>query len=183
MFVFSEACVTLKERIFSPNAQERKNAMSQSVFTRMTVCLMFAAALLSILPGCTKRIDTSSNDKYYKSLTEVMVSLPASQHREFDDGISMIWFYSKSEEETNAMIHGKSGGEMMELIREMKASLPQIDTSSKEAYEDSLAKIRASLPDSRIKDYEKWVKELPPYRQGNPKTEALNGKIFHELVD
>lgn len=157
--------------------------MSQPGFTRMTVCIMFAAALLSVLPGCTKRIDTSSNDKYYKTLTEVMVSLPTSQHREFDDGISMIWFYSKSEEETNAMIHGKSGKEMMELIREMKASLPKIDTSSKDAYEDSLAKIKASIPSSMIKDYEKWVKELPPYRQGNPKTDVLNGKMFHELVN
>ena len=81
------------------------------------------------------------------------------------------------------MIHGKSGKEMMNLIREMKASLPKIDTSSKEAYEDSLAKIKASIPSSRIKDYEKWVKGLPPYRQGNPKTEDLNGKMFHELVD
>ena len=156
--------------------------MSHPGFTRTTFCLILAA-LLSVLTGCTKRIDTSSNDKYYRTLTEVMVSLPTSQHREFDDGISMIWFYSNSDEETNAMIHGKSGKEMMTLIQEMKASLPKIDTSSKEAYDDSLAKIRASIPSSRIKDYEKWVKGLPAYRQGNPKTEALNGKMFHELVD
>ena len=112
--------------------------MSQYVFSRMTLCFLLSAVLLSVLPGCTKRINTSTEDKYYKTLTEVMNSLPASKQSEFDEGISMIWFYSTSNEATNALIDGKSGPEILALVQEMEASLPKLDTSSKEAYESVL---------------------------------------------
>ena len=95
----------------------------------------------------------------------------------------MIWFYSESDEATNAMIHGKSGVEILALVEEMKASLPKLDTSSKEAFEESLAKIRASLPPSKIKDYEAWVKGLPAYRQGNRTLDELNGKTFRKIIE
>ena len=152
-------------------------------FTRITVCLMFSAALLSTISACTKRIDTSSEDKYYKTLTEVMASLPISERSAFDNGMTMIWFYSKSDEETNAMIQGKSGKEILTLVREMESSLPKLDVSSKESFDNSLAKIKASLPASKIKDFDTWVRELPAYRQGNPRLEALNGMMFHKIIE
>lgn len=157
--------------------------MSRFICQRKSAYLLFSAVLLLFLPGCTKRIDTSNEDKYYKTLTEVMNSLPASKQKEFDEGMSMIWFYSESDEATNAMIHGKSGVEILALVEEMKASLPKLDTSSKEAFEESLAKIRASLPPSKIKDYEAWVKGLPAYRQGNRTLDELNGKTFRKIIE
>jgi hypothetical protein len=149
----------------------------------VTAALFLSVVLLSVLPGCTKRINASDENKYYKTLTEVLISLPASKQREFDDGMAMIWFYSESKEATYAKIHGKSGRELLEMIAEMKASLPRLDTSSGEAYEDSLAKIRAGLPPSQIKTYDMWRKELPSYRQGNPKLDALNGLTFQEIIE
>jgi len=149
----------------------------------MTVCLLLSALLLSALSGCTKRIDTSNEDKYYKTLTEVMDSLPASKHREFDEGMSMIWFYSESDEETNAKINGKTGRELLAMMEEMKASLPKLDTSSKEAYEDSLAKIKASLPSSKISAYNDWVKSMPAYRPGNKRIDDLNGLTFQKIIE
>ena len=96
--------------------------MTQSFISRIAACFLLSAVLLSVLTGCTKRIDTSTEDKYYKTLTEVMDSLPASKHREFDDGMSMIWFYSESDDATNAMLNGKTGKEILAVIEEMKAS-------------------------------------------------------------
>ena len=157
--------------------------MFQPDFPRMAACLLVSAVLLSALPGCTKRIDTSSEDKYYKTLTEVMNSLPASKQREFDDAMTTIWFYSENDDETNAMIHGKTGSEILTMVEEMRAALPKLDTSSKAAFDDSLAKIKASLPSSKIKAYDEWVRELPPYRQGNPKLDALNGLTFQKIVE
>ena len=157
--------------------------MFHSLFPRMTVCLLLSAVLLSALPGCTKRIDTSTEDKYYKSLTEVMDSLPASKHREFDEGMSMLWFYSESDEETNAKINGKTGKEILAMLEEMKASLPKLDTSSKEAYESSLAKIKASLPSSKISAYNDWLKSMPSYRPGNKRIDDLNGMTFQKIVE
>ena len=157
--------------------------MTHSFFSRMAICLLLSAVLLSALPGCTKRIDTSTTDKYYKSLTEVMDSLPASKHREFDEGMSMLWFYSESDEETNAKINGKTGKEILAMLEEMKASLPKLDTSSKEAYESSLAKIKASLPSSKISAYNDWVKSMPSYRPGNKRIEDLNGLTFQKIIE
>ena len=51
------------------------------------------------------------------------------------------------------MIQGKTGGEILAMVREMKSALPKLDTSSKESFEDSLAKIKASLPSSKINDF------------------------------
>ena len=157
--------------------------MSQSLFPRITAVLLLSAVLLSVLPGCTKRIDTSTEDKYYKSLTEVMDSLPASKHREFDEGMSTIWFYSESDEATNAMLNGKSGSEILALVEEMKASLPKLDTSSKEAYDSSLEKMKAALPKSKVSSFNEWLKEMPAYRKGNPKIESLNGMTFQKIVE
>ena len=157
--------------------------MSQSFFPRITAVLLLSAILLSALPGCTKRIDTSTEDKYYKSLTEVMDSLPASKHREFDEGMATIWFYSESDEATNAMLNGKSGTEILALVEEMKASLPKLDTSSKEAYESSLEKMKAALPKSKVSSFNEWLKEMPAYRKGNPKIESLNGMTFQKIVE
>ena len=157
--------------------------MSQSFFPRIAACFLLSAVLLSVLPGCTKRIDTSNEDKYYKTLTEVMDSLPASKHREFDEGMSMIWFYSESDEATNAMLNGKTGKEILALVEEMKASLPKLDTSSKEAYESSLEKMKAGLPKSKVTSFNEWLKEMPSYRKGNPKIESLNGMTFQKIVE
>ena len=144
---------------------------------------MLSAVLLSSLPGCGKRLDTSSPEKYYESWTEVMDSLPASKRKAFDDGMATIWFYSKDDAETNAMIHGKTGREMLAMIEEITASLPRLDTSSQEAFESSKAKIRAGLPDSKLNDFDEWAKELPQYRQGNPRIDALNGLTFRKIVE
>ena len=157
--------------------------MFQLTFPRMTACLVLSAVMLSTLPGCSKRIDTSTQDKFYKSWTEVMKSLPSSQQKEFDEGMTMIWFYSESDEETNARIHGKTGKEMLAMIAEMRESLPKLDTTSKEAFEDSLARIKASLPSSKMRVYNEWLKELPPYRPGNPRLDALNGMTFQKIVE
>ena len=162
---------------------KKGEAMSESRTAKLAAYLLFSAVLLSVLPGCTKRIDTSNEDKYYKSLTEVMASLPASKHREFDDGMSMIWFYSESDAATNAMIDGKSGKEMLLLMEEMKASLPKLDASSKEAYESSLAKMKAGLPASKVTTFNDWLKEMPAYRKGNPKIESLDGMTFQKIVE
>ena len=157
--------------------------MTSSYLLRIAVCFLLSAVLLSVLTGCTKRIDTSTEDKYYKTLTEVMDSLPASKHREFDDGMSMIWFYSESDDATNAMLNGKSGKEMLALIEEMKAALPKLDTSSKEAYESSLEKMKAGLPKSKVSTFNDWLKEMPAYRKGNQKIESLNGMTFQKIVE
>lgn len=157
--------------------------MSQSGFSRMTAYLILSAATLSMLPGCTKRLDTSSEEKYYKTLTEVVNSLPASQQKEFDDGMTTLWFYSSNDEETYAKINGKTGKEILAVIEELNASIPKLDTSSKDAYTDSLAKIKAGLPPSKIQAYNEWLKEMPPYRQGNPKIESLNGLTFQKIVE
>ncbi len=157
--------------------------MSQYVFSRMTLCFLLSAVLLSVLPGCTKRINTSTEDKYYKTLTEVMNSLPASKQSEFDEGISMIWFYSTSNEATNALIDGKSGPEILALVQEMEASLPKLDTSSKEAYESSLAKMRAGLPASKVQSFDDWLKEMPAYRQNNQRIDSLNGLSFRKILE
>ncbi len=157
--------------------------MSRFFSLQMPVCLPLAVLLLSVLPGCTKRIDTSNENKYYKTYTEVMNSLPASKQREFDEGMTMLWFYSASDEETNAKIQGKSGEEILAIVEEMRASLPKLDTSSKEAFESSLASMKASLPPSKIQAYNAWLKELPAYRKGNQKIEALNGMTFQKIVE
>ena len=120
--------------------------MSQSRFPRMAAFLILAAAMLSALPGCSKRLDTSNEEKYYKTLTEVVNSLPASQQQEFDEGMTTLWFYSEKDEDTYAKIDGKTGKEILAVIRELNESIPRLDTSSKDAYTDSLAKIKASLP-------------------------------------
>ena len=157
--------------------------MTQSFISRIAACFLLSAVLLSVLTGCTKRIDTLTEDKYYKTLTEVMDSLPASKHREFDDGMSMIWFYSESDDATNAMLNGKSGKEILALIEEMKAALPKLDTSSKEAYESSLEKMKAGLPKSKVSTFNDWLKEMPAYRKGNQKIESLNGMTFQKIVE
>ena len=157
--------------------------MTQSFISRIAACFLLSAVLLSVLTGCTKRIDTSTEDKYYKTLTEVMDSLPASKHREFDDGMSMIWFYSESDDATNAMLNGKSGKEILAVIEEMKASLPKLDTSSKEAYESSLEKMKAGLPKSKVSTFNDWLKEMPAYRKGNKKIESLDGMTFQKIVE
>ncbi len=157
--------------------------MSRFNFTKLAASLLIVAVLLSTLPGCTKRIDTSTEDKYYKTLTEVMTSLPASKQREFDDGMAMIWFYSESDDATNAMIDGKSGRELLALMEEMKASLPKLDASSKEAYEASLAKMKAGLPASKVTSFNDWLKEMPAYRKGNQKIESLDGMTFQKIVE
>ena len=157
--------------------------MTPSYLPRIAACFLLSAVLLSVLTGCTKRIDTSTQDKYYKTLTEVMDSLPASKHREFDDGMSMIWFYSESDESTNAMLNGKSGKEILAVIEEMKDTLPKLDTSSKEAYESSLEKMKAGLPKSKVSTFNDWLKEMPAYRKGNPKIESLDGMTFQKIVE
>ena len=150
---------------------------------RTTVCLALATASLLVLPGCTKKMDTSNEDKFYQSWTEVMQSLPASKQKEFDEGMSMLWFYSKSDTETYALLHGKSGKEILAIIEERNQSLPKLDTSSKEAYESSLAKIKASLPPSKIEAYNSWLREMPAYCKGNARLDALNGLPFHKIVE
>ena len=160
--------------------------MSQSRFLRIAALLILSAAMLSALPGCSKRLDTSSEDKYYKTLTEVVNSLPASKQKEFDDGMTTLWFYSENDEETYAKINGKTGktgNEILAVIRELNESIPKLDTSSKDAYTDSLAKIKASLPSSKIQAYNEWLREMPPYRQGNPKIDSLNGLTFQKIVE
>jgi len=157
--------------------------MSQSRFPRMAAFLILAAAILAALPGCSKRLDTSNEEKYYKTLTEVVNSLPASQQQEFDNGMTTLWFYSENDDETYAKINGKTGKEILAVIRELNESIPKLDTSSKDAYTDSLAKIKASLPSSKIQAYNEWLREMPPYRQGNPKIDALNGLTFQKIVE
>ena len=157
--------------------------MSRLFSTRTAACLLSSVVLLSALPGCTKRIDTSTEEKYYKTLTQVMNSLPASKVREFDDGMAMLWFYSESDEATNALLDGKSGKEILALVEEMNASIPKLDTSSKEAFDESLAKMKQSLPSSKVGDFDAWVKELPSYRPGNPRLDALNGKTFQKIIE
>lgn len=157
--------------------------MTTSFFPRIAACILLSAVLLCALPGCTKRIDTSTEDKYYKTLTQVMDSLPASKHREFDEGMAMIWFYSESDEATNAMLNGKSGKEILAVIEEMKAALPKLDASSKEAYEASLEKMKAGLPKSKQSTFNDWLKEMPAYRKGNKKIESLDGMTFQKIVE
>ena len=157
--------------------------MTPSHLPRIAACFLLSAVLLSVLPGCTKRIDTSTEDKYYKTLTEVMDSLPASKHREFDEGMALIWFYSESDDATNAMLNGKSGKEILAVVEEMKAALPKLDTSSKEAYESSLEKMKAGLPKSKVSTFNDWLKEMPAYRKGNPKIESLDGMTFQKIVE
>ena len=157
--------------------------MTPSHLPRIAACFLLSAVLLSVLPGCTKRIDTSTEDKYYKTLTEVMDSLPASKHREFDEGMALIWFYSESDDATNAMLNGKSGKEILAVVEEMKAALPKLDTSSKEAYESSLEKMKVGLPKSKVSTFNDWLKEMPAYRKGNPKIESLNGMTFQKIVE
>ena len=157
--------------------------MSISRTAKLAAYLLVSVVLLSSLPGCTKRIDTSSEDKYYKSMTEVMSSLPSSKQRAFDDGVFMIWFYSESAEAANALLDKKSGEEVLALVEEMEASLPKLDTSSKEAYESSLQKMKAALPASLVSDFNEWQNKMPAYRKGNPKIESLNGLPFHKIVD
>ena len=157
--------------------------MSQSRFPRMAAFTILAAAMLSVLPGCTKRLDTSNEEKYYKTLTEVVNSLPASKQQEFDEGMTTLWFYTEKDEDTYAKIDGKTGPEILAMVDEMKASMPKVDTSSKEAFTASLAAIKASLPKSRLAVYEEWVRELPSYRAGNPRIESLNGLMFHKIVE
>ena len=157
--------------------------MTPSYLPRIAACFLLSAVLLSVLTGCTKRIDTSTQDKYYKTLTEVMDSLPASKHREFDEGMAMIWFYSESDESTNAMLNGKSGKEILAVIEEMKDTLPKLDTSSKEAYESSLEKMKAGLPKSKVSTFNDWLKEMPAYRKGNKKIESLDGMTFQKIVE
>ena len=161
----------------------KATAMFHTVFSRMTLCLTFSALLLAAVPGCSKRIDTSTQDKLYRSWTEVMNSLPESKQQEFDEGMTTIWFYAKDDAEANAKIHGKTGPEILAMVEEMKVSLPKLDTSSKEAYEESLVKIKEGLPPSKIKSYDKWVGELPPYKQGNPRVDAWNGMTFQMIVE
>ena len=157
--------------------------MSQSGFPRIAAYLILSAALLSSLPACKKRLDTSNEEKYYKTLTEVVNSLPASKQKMFDDGMTTLWFYSDNDEETYAKINGKTGTEILAIIEELNASIPKLDTSSKEAHTDSLAKIKASLPSSKLQAYNEWLREMPAYRQGNPKWDSLNGLTFQKIVE
>ena len=157
--------------------------MSQSRFPRMAAFLILAAAMLSALPGCSKRLDTSNEEKYYKTLTEVVNSLPASKQQEFDEGMTTLWFYTEKDEDTYAKIDGKTGKEILAIIEEFNTSVPKLDTSSKEAYTDSLEKIKAGLPSSKLQVYNEWLREMPPYRQGNPKIDALNGLTFQKIVE
>ena len=81
------------------------------------------------------------------------------------------------------MIDGKSGKELLALMEEMKVSLPKLDTSSKEAYESSLAKMKAGLPASKVTSFNAWLKEMPAYRKGNQKIESLDGMTFQKIVE
>lgn len=157
--------------------------MTQFLSSRIAAGIFLSAVLLIALPGCTKRIDTSSEDNYYRTLTEVMSSLPPSKQREFDEGVSMLWFYSESDADVYAMLNGKSGEEILALVEEKKAALPKLDASSKEAYDASLEKIKAGLPASIIPTFNEWRREMPSYRKGNPKIESLNGMTFDKIVE
>ena len=157
--------------------------MSESILRRLSLLLLTAIVLSSAFAGCTKRIDTTTEDKFYKSWTEVMKSLPESRQREFDEGMSMIWFYSNSDEETYAQLNGKSGEEILVMVEEMKAKLPKLDTSSKEAFTASLEAMRAALPKNKQSVFDKWVRELPSYRPGTPRIDACNGLMFHKIAE
>ena len=157
--------------------------MSESIVRRLSLLLLTVIVLSSAFAGCTKRIDTTTEDKFYKSWTEVMKSLPESRQREFDEGMSMIWFYSNSDEETYAQLNGKSGEEILAMVGEMKEKLPKLDTSSNEAFKASLEAMRAALPKNKQSVFDKWVRELPAYRPGNPRIDACNGLMFHKIAE
>ena len=157
--------------------------MSESIARRLSPLFLAAIALSSIFAGCTKRIDTSTEAKFYKTWTEVMESLPESRQRAFDEGMSMIWFYSNSDEETYAQLNGKSGEEILAMVEEMKEKLPKLDTSSNEAFKASLEAMRAALPKNKQSVFDKWVRELPAYRPGNPRIDAYNGLMFHKIAE
>ena len=157
--------------------------MPDFIARRLSLLLLAVVVTVSAFAGCTKRIDTSTEDKFYKSWTEVMKSLPESRQREFDEGMSMIWFYSNSDEETYARLNGKSGVEILALVEEMKANLPKLDTSSKESFTASLEAMKAALPRNKQSVFDKWVRELPAYRPGNPRIDAYNGMMFHKIAE
>lgn len=156
--------------------------MFHSGLSRAAACLMLSAVAMSALCGCSKRLDTSTDDKYYSSYEKVVKTLPAAKQKEFDDGMNMIWFYSEDDEATKAMLHGKTGEEILAIIEEKNAALPKLDTSSKAAFESSLKKIQESLPSSKKKAYSDFVKSQP-YRPGDRRLAGMNGLPFHKLVE
>ena len=117
--------------------------MSQSRFPRMAAFLILAAAMLAALPGCSKRLDTSNEEKYYKTLTEVVNSLPASQQQEFDNGMTTLWFYSENDDETYAKINGKTGKEIAAIIG---ASTASVTRALRWLVEKGLAELNGGKP-------------------------------------
>lgn len=156
--------------------------MFHSGLFRAAACLMFSAVAVSALCGCSKRLNASSEEKFFESYEKIVKSMPAEKQDEFHNGMNMIWFYSESKEKTYEMLDGKTGEEVFAIIEEMNNSLPKLDTSSKEAFENSLRKIGENLP-SLVKDndFEVFV-EKHPYKKGDRDLEQFNGLPFHLIV-
>jgi hypothetical protein len=136
---------------------------------------------VSALCGCSKRLNASSEEKFFGSYERIVKSMPAEKQDEFHNGMNMIWFYSESKEKTYEMLDGKTGEEVFAIIEEMNNSLPKLDTSSKEAFENSLRKIGENLPSSKEKQFNEFVKDHP-YKKGDRDLEQFNGLPFHLIV-
>ena len=155
--------------------------MFHSGLSRAVACLMFSAAAVSALCGCTKRLNTSDENKFFESYEKIVKSMPAEKQDEFHNGMNMIWFYSETKEKTYEMLDGKSGEEVFALIEEMNKNLPKLDTSSKDKFDDSLRRIGENLPSSKEKEFEAFVKKYP-YKKGDRNLEQFNGLPFHLIV-
>ena len=155
--------------------------MFHSGLSRAAACLMFSAVAASALCGCTKRLNTSDETKFFESYEKIVKSMPEEKQDEFHNGMNMIWFYSENKEKTYEMLDGKSGEEVFALIEEMNKNLPKLDTSSKDKFDDSLRRIGENLPSSKKKDFDEFVKKYP-YKKGDRNLEQFNALPFHLIV-
>ena len=103
--------------------------MSRFVSPRMTACLLLSAVLLPMLPGCTKRIDTSSEDKYYKSYTQAI----RKWKREHQERIENLFITPKFDSREDARKY------VLPLLAENKAIFEAFGPFSENAAKDHMA--------------------------------------------
>ena len=113
---------------------------------RSMSAVLFVLAL-SLVSGCTKKIDGSSMDKYYVSSAEVMKSISGEDRQlEFANGLELILFFAPDTSDALSELNGKTADEVFDIIEQYRDSKPVVDASRREKYTSSLSDVLKSIP-------------------------------------
>lgn len=113
---------------------------------RRSMFAAFCVASLCLTSACSKKIDGSSEDKFYQSVSEVSKTLPSDRQDEFNNGIEMILFFAPDKTAEYAEMNGKNADEIFAMIEKLKAEKSRIDASRREKFESSVNEVLKSYP-------------------------------------